>query len=95
MIQRISKDNDIIINIQTDVNDLQYLELQYYTDGQVVIEPLYDNVNHCVYLPSTELKSLADGQLTSTVKYGVVNANFPDGIQDVELKQYFQIWLQN
>ena len=86
MLQRHSKNNDLVINVEGS----GISKIEYYTDGVYKYVAEY---NPTIYIPSSELTKMADGQLRSTVYLKVVNENFPDGSQDKTEQNVFDIWL--
>ena len=86
MLQRHSKNNDLVINVEGS----GISKIEYYTDGVYKYVAEYSPT---IYIPSSELTKMADGQLRSTVYLKVVNENFPDGSQDKTEQNVFDIWL--
>ena len=87
MLQRQSKNNDLVIQVE----GAGIRKLEYYTDGEY--KYVTDYVSETVYIPSSELKKMNDGQLNSTIYIGVDNDNFSDGTQDRVVNQTFSIWI--
>lgn len=86
MLQRQSKNNDLVIQIEGE----GIRQVEYYTDGAYkFVVPFSDTI----YIPSSELQKMSDGQLRSTVYLQVVNENFPDQTQDVTRKEILNIWI--
>jgi hypothetical protein len=71
MLQRQSKNNDLVIYVEGQ----GISKIEYYTDGAYKFVTPYNDV---IYIPSSELQKMTDGQLRSTVYLSVVNENFPD-----------------
>lgn len=86
MLQRHSKNNDLVINVEGS----GISKIEYYTDGVYKYVAEYSPT---IYIPSSELTKMADGQLRSTVYLQVVNENFPDGSQDKTEQNVFDIWI--
>lgn len=87
MLQRQSKNNDLVIQVE----GAGIRKLEYYTDGEY--KYVTDYVGETIYIPSSELKKMNDGQLNSTIYIGVDNDNFSDGTQDRVVNQTFSIWI--
>jgi hypothetical protein len=87
MLQRQSKNNDLIIQVE----GAGISKLEYYTDGQYKFETDYDST---VYIPSSELQLMNEGQLHCDVHIKVDNENFTDGTQDRVITQRFAIWIE-
>lgn len=87
MLQRQSKNNDLVIQVE----GAGIRKLEYYTDGEY--KYVTDYISETVYIPSSELKKMNDGQLNSTIYIGVDNDNFSDGTQDRVVNQTFSIWI--
>lgn len=86
MLQRQSKNNDLIIQLE----GAGISKLEYYTDGFYKFETVYSPT---IYIPSTELQKMNDGQLKSSIYIAVDNENFSDGRQDRVIEQKFAIWI--
>lgn len=86
MLQRQSKNNDLIIQVE----GAGISRLEYYTDGFYKFETTYSPT---IYIPSSELQKMNDGQLKSTIYLAVDNDNFSDGTQDRVVNQRFAIWI--
>lgn len=86
MLQRQSKNNDLIIQVE----GAGISRLEYYTDGFYKFETTYSPT---IYIPSSELQKMNDGQLKSTIYLAVDNDNFSDGMQDRVVNQRFAIWI--
>lgn len=86
MLQRQSKNNDLVIYVEGQ----GISKIEYYTDGAYKFVTPYNDV---IYIPSSELQKMTDGQLRSTVYLSVVNENFPDQTQDVTRKEILNIWI--
>lgn len=86
MLQRISKNNDL--TIQVEGSDIDKLE--YYTDGEYKYSVTYSSI---VCIPSSELSKMNAGQLKSTVYLKSDNENFSDGTEDKVLNQTFNVWI--
>ena len=86
MLQRQSKNNDLVIQVE----GAGIRKLEYYTDGLYKYMVDYSPI---VYIPSSELQKMNDGQLNSTIYIGVDNDNFSDGTQDRVVNQTFSIWI--
>lgn len=87
MLQRQSKNNDLVIQVE----GAGIRKLEYYTDGEY--KYVTDYVGETIYIPSSELKKMNDGQLNSTIYIGVDNDNFSDGTQERVVNQTFSIWI--
>ena len=87
MLQRQSKNNDLVIQVE----GAGIRKLEYYTDGEY--KYVTDYVGDTIYIPSSELKKMNDGQLNSTIYIGVDNDNFSDGTQERVVNQTFSIWI--
>ena len=86
MLQRQSKNNDLVIQIEGS----GISKIEYYTDG---VYKYVTEYSPTIYIPSSELQKMTDGQLRSTVYLSVYNENFPDQTQDVTRKEILNIWL--
>lgn len=87
MLQRQSKNNDLVIQLE----GAGIRKVEYYTDGEYKFVTNY--VGETVYIPSSELEKMNNGQLKSTIYIGVDNDNFSDGTQDRVIDQRFAIWI--
>lgn len=86
MLQRQSKNNDLVIQVE----GAGIRKLEYYTDGLYKYET---TASGTIYIPSSELQKMNDGQLKSTIYITVDNDNFTDGTQDRVVNQRFAIWI--
>lgn len=86
MVQRQSKKNDLVIQLE----GAGIRKVEYYTDGLYKYETTF---NETIYIPSSELEQMNNGQLKSTIYIGVDNDNFSDGTQDRVIDQRFPIWI--
>lgn len=86
MLQRQSKNNDLVIQVE----GAGIRKLEYYTDGLYKYET---TASGTIYIPSSELQKMNDGQLKSTIYITVDNDNFSDGTQDRVVNQRFAIWI--
>lgn len=86
MLQRQSKNNDLLIQVE----GAGISKIEYYTDGLYKYTVEYSPT---VYIPSSELQKMNDGQLRSTVYLATDNENYPDGTQDRVINQTFNIWI--
>lgn len=86
MLQRQNKNNDLVIEVQ----GAGISKIEYYTDGLYKYMVDYSPI---VYIPSSELQKMNDGQLRSTVYLATDNENYPDGTQDRVINQTFDIWI--
>lgn len=99
MIQRITKDNDITIQLGIDLTNLVSLNIKYFTDKEYAFTVTKDNVisyddgTKFLFIPSTELSKMNDGQLVSEVTYSISNINFPDGTYDKSIIQFLPLWI--
>ena len=87
MLQRQSKNNDLVIQVE----GAGIRKLEYYTDGEY--KYVTDYVGETIYIPSSELKKMNDGQLRSTVYLSTPDNNFDDGSKDKTINQTFNIWI--
>lgn len=86
MLQRQSKNNDLVIEVQ----GAGISKIEYYTDGLYKYMVDYSPI---VYIPSSELQKMNDGQLRSTVYLSTPDNNFDDGSKDKTIDQVFDIWI--
>ena len=86
MIQRQSKNNDLVIQVE----GTGIIKIEYYTDGLYKYVTSYSPT---VCIPSQELQLMNDGQLRSTVYLSEDNSDFPDGTKDRTINQTFDIWI--
>lgn len=86
MLQRQNKNNDLLIQVE----GAGISKIEYYTDGLYKYTVEYSPT---VYIPSSELQKMNDGQLRSTVYLATDNENYPDGTQDRVINQTFNIWI--
>ena len=86
MLQRQSKNNDLVIQLE----GAGISKMEYYTDGFYKFETSYSPT---IYIPSSELQKMNDGQLMSTIYISVDNEQFPDGKQSRTITQRFSIWI--
>lgn len=86
MLQRQSKNNDLVIEVQ----GAGISKIEYYTDGLYKYMVDYSPI---VYIPSSELQKMNDGQLRSTVYLSTPDNNFDDGSKDKTIDQTFNIWI--
>ena len=86
MLQRQSKNNDLVIQLE----GAGIKKVEYYTDGEY---KYVTEFNDTIYIPSSELEKMNNGQLKSTIYIGVDNDNFSDGTQDRVIDQRFAIWI--
>lgn len=86
MLQRQSKNNDLVIQLE----GAGIKKVEYYTDGEY---KYVTGFNDTIYIPSSELEKMNNGQLKSTIYIGVDNDNFSDGTQDRVIDQRFAIWI--
>lgn len=86
MLQRQSKNNDLVIQLE----GAGIRKVEYYTDGIYKYET---TASGTIYIPSSELQKMNDGQLKSTIYITVDNDNFTDGTQDRVVNQRFAIWI--
>lgn len=98
MIQRITKDNDITIQLGIDLTNLVSLNIKYFTDKEYAFTVTKDNVItlddvYYLFIPSAELSKMNDGQLVSEVTYSIINSNYPDGTYDKSTIQFLPIWI--
>lgn len=86
MLQRQNKNNDLVIEVQ----GAGISKIEYYTDGLYKYMVDYSPI---VYIPSSELQKMNDGQLRSTVYLSTPDNNFDDGSKDKTIDQVFDIWI--
>ena len=86
MLQRQNKNNDLVIEVQ----GAGISKIEYYTDGLYKYMVDYSPI---VYIPSSELQKMNDGQLRSTVYLSTPDNNFDDGSKDKTIDQVFEIWI--
>lgn len=86
MLQRQNKNNDLVIEVQ----GAGISKIEYYTDGLYKYMVDYSSI---VYIPSSELQKMNDGQLRSTVYLSTPDNNFDDGSKDKTIDQVFDIWI--
>ena len=86
MLQRQNKNNDLVIEVQ----GAGISKIEYYTDGLYKYMVDYSPI---VYIPSSELQKMNDGQLRSTVYLSTPDNNFDDGSKDKTIDQTFNIWI--
>lgn len=95
MLQRISDSQDLYINLEINLQNVHSVTIDYYTDEQykhtVVLDVTIDK--QIVYIPSTALKQMNEGQLKSKIHYNYTNGNLPDGLQDTIVNQNFAVWI--
>ena len=99
MIRRISKQSDLVIELEMDLSNIASLEIVYYTDSEYSYSINLEDVDitdqgQFIYIPSTELKLMNVGQLKSIVKYSFNNTNYPDNKYDNVINQNLEVWLQ-
>lgn len=99
MIRRISKQSDLVIELEMDLSNIASLEIVYYTDSEYSYSINLENVDitdqgQFIYIPSTELELMNEGQLKSIVKYSFNNTNYPDNKYDNVNNQNLEVWLQ-
>lgn len=98
MIQRINKQSDLTIQLGIDMTNIISLSIKYYTDKDYSYTVTKDNIINIdnlyyVFIPSTELSKMNDGQLKSEINYSMSNNNFPDGTNDKFIIQFLPIWI--
>lgn len=86
MLQRQNKNNDLVIQVE----GAGISKIEYYTDGLYKYMVDYAPT---VYIPSSELQKMNDGQLRSTVYLSTPDNNFDDGTKDMTIDQTFNIWI--
>ena len=99
MIRRISKQSDLVIQLDMDLTNISSLEIQYYTDSEYCCTFILEDIDitdqgQFIYLPSDQLQLMKDGQLKSIVKYSFINSNYPDSKYDNVINQSLEVWLQ-
>lgn len=99
MIRRISKQSDLVIELEMDLSNIASLEIVYYTDSEYSYSINLEDVDitdqgQFIYIPSTELELMNEGQLKSIVKYSFNNTNYPDNKYDNVINQNLEVWLQ-
>ena len=99
MIRRISKQSDLVIELEMDLSNIASLEIVYYTDSEYSFSINLEDVDitdqgQFIYIPSTELELMNEGQLKSIVKYSFNNTNYPDNKYDNVINQNLEVWLQ-
>lgn len=99
MIRRISKQSDIVIQLEMDLTNIASLEIVYYTDSEysysIKLEDIdFTDDGQLIYLHSQELQLMNEGQLKSIVKYNFTNTNYPDSNYNNVINQNLDIWLQ-
>lgn len=99
MIRRISKQSDLVIELEMDLSNIASLEIVYYTDSEYSYSINLEDVDitdqgQFIYIPSTELELMNVGQLKSIVKYSFNNTNYPDNKYDNVINQNLEVWLQ-
>ena len=100
MIQRINKQSDLTIQLGIDMTNIISLSIKYYTDKDYSYTVTKDSIItldgvYYVFIPSTELSKMNDGQLKSEVTYSMINNNFPDGINDKFIIQFLPVWINS
>lgn len=95
MLQRMSDSQDLYINFQVELDRVNSVTVDYFTDNDykytVTIDPSIKQ--QLVYIPSTALKRMNEGQLKSVIHYNYTNNNLPDGLQDTIVRQNFAVWI--
>lgn len=86
MLQRQNKNNDLVIQVE----GAGISKIEYYTDGLYKYMVDYAPT---VYIPSSELQKMNDGQLKCTVYLSTPDNNFDDGTKDMTIDQTFNIWI--
>lgn len=99
MIRRISKQSDLVIELEMDLSNIASLEIVYYTDSEYSYSINLEDVDitdqgQFIYLPSQELELMNEGQLKSIVKYNFTNTNYPDNMYNNVINQNLEVWLQ-
>lgn len=82
-----------------DLSNIASLEIVYYTDSEYSFSINLEDVDitdqgQFIYIPSTELELMNEGQLKSIVKYSFNNTNYPDNKYDNVINQNLEVWLQ-
>lgn len=98
MIQRVCKNNDVVIELEMNLENLLFLELEYYTDGVAKYIATLDNLHFengkaYVYIPSAKLMLMEDGQLRCKVRYAYENLKYADGQQDRCIHQILEAYI--
>lgn len=98
MIQRITKDNDITIQLGIYLTNLVSLNIKYFTDKEYAFTVTKDDVItlddvYYLFIPSTELSKMNDGQLVSEITYSMENRDFPDGTNNKSTIQFLPLWI--
>ena len=98
MIQRLAKTNDLTIQLQIDYDSLHSLSIEYFTDDNYVYTITKTDVKNLdekyyIFIPSSELLKMNDGQLMSKISYSITNSNYSDGTYDNTTLQYLPVWL--
>lgn len=96
MIQRISKNNDLILQVYIDVIEgMDSITATYFTndDYSYTVSLLTTKNSQEVRIPMDELQNMADGQLKSKVIYIYDDSLFPDNTNDNEITQFLDVWL--
>lgn len=96
MIQRISKNNDLILQVYIDVIEgMDSITATYFTndDYSYTVSLLTTKNSQEVRIPMDELQKMADGQLKSKVIYIYDDSLFPDNTNDNEITQFLDVWL--
>lgn len=99
MLQRYSKQSDLVIELEMDLTNIVSLEIVYYTDSEYSYSILLEDVDitdngQFIYIPSQELQLMNEGQLKSIVKYNFTNTNYPDNMYNNVINQNLEVWLQ-
>lgn len=99
MIRRVSKQSDLVIQLDMDLTNIETLEIVYYTDSEYSYSITKDDIDitndgQFVYIPSQELELMNDGILKSDIKYHLNNIYYPDGSYDNVIKQDLGVWIQ-
>ena len=97
MIRRYSKTNDLAIKVDIDLNNIESIEISYFTDGEykyTVTEIDQTDTGLYIYIPSQELQKMNDGILYSQIKYYLICTNYPDSKYNEIKKQSLDIWIR-
>lgn len=99
MLQRYSKQSDLVIELEMNLTNIVSLEIVYYTDSEYSYSILLEDVDitdngQFIYIPSSELQLMNEGQLKSIVKYNFTNTNYPDNMYNNVINQNLEVWLQ-
>lgn len=97
MIQRISKNEDLIDTITGDVSKIKSVKYYTHTDPSIYIHPNEDYVSDeelICRICSEDLATLPSGQLWCEVELETEDSEFCDSKYNEVKKEGFDVWVQ-